>query len=132
MKLGEKVRRARTAQKMTLTALGASSGLSKGFISQVESGRANPSIESLGRMAAALHLDLSELLHDTAKPRPNTAASPNAHRGPEVFRSRSDGGSAGASAVRELTRTGAALYSVAVIQPGDSLAAQPSHSTRGA
>lgn len=62
MSLGEWVRKARQARGLTLAALAQESGLTKGFISQVESGRSNPSLESLGRLAEALGVSAAELL----------------------------------------------------------------------
>jgi DNA-binding XRE family transcriptional regulator len=49
---------------MTVARLAQASGLTKGFISQVETGHSNPSIESLSRIARALDLTLSGLLGD--------------------------------------------------------------------
>ena len=47
MTLGERIHEARLAQRLTVAGLAGASGLTKGFISQVESGRSNPSIASL-------------------------------------------------------------------------------------
>jgi transcriptional regulator with XRE-family HTH domain len=62
MNLGEQVREARLRRRMTIGTLAAASHLSKGFISQLERGLSNPSLESLGRIAAALDLALPTLL----------------------------------------------------------------------
>ena len=47
---------------MTVTALARASSLTKGFISQVEGGKSNPSLTSLARIALALRVPLSWLL----------------------------------------------------------------------
>jgi transcriptional regulator with XRE-family HTH domain len=62
MPLGERLKQARLARNVSLTALARASGLSKGFLSQVESGATNPSLGSLQRLASALSVSLSELL----------------------------------------------------------------------
>lgn len=62
MEVGRRVRAARIERNMTLAALAEASGLTKGFLSQVERGLSNPSLESLGRISSALGLSLSSLL----------------------------------------------------------------------
>jgi XRE family transcriptional regulator, aerobic/anaerobic benzoate catabolism transcriptional regulator len=62
--LGERVKRARATAGLTLKALGERCGLSPRFLSEVEAGRANPSIGSLRELARALDADLLGLLHD--------------------------------------------------------------------
>jgi len=52
--LGDAVRRRRRELGMTLAVLRGRTGLSKGFLSQLESGRANPTLETLIRVASAL------------------------------------------------------------------------------
>jgi len=52
--LGAAIRERRLAQSLTLVALAERSGLSQPFLSQVENGRARPSMESLYRIASAL------------------------------------------------------------------------------
>src|SRR6266568_3444265 len=47
---------------MTVAALAAASDLTKGFISQVESGKSNPSLASLARIAAALQVPPASLV----------------------------------------------------------------------
>jgi transcriptional regulator with XRE-family HTH domain len=47
---------------MSLGRLARASGLSKGFISQVEHGRSQPSLDSLGRIASSLDVSLHSLL----------------------------------------------------------------------
>lgn len=52
--LGTSIREHRLAHELTLVALAERSGLSQPFLSQVENGRAAPSMESLVRIATAL------------------------------------------------------------------------------
>jgi transcriptional regulator with XRE-family HTH domain len=52
--LGAAIRERRLAGELTLVALAERSGLSQPFLSQVENGRAAPSMESLYRIASAL------------------------------------------------------------------------------
>jgi transcriptional regulator with XRE-family HTH domain len=52
--LGAAIRERRLAAELTLVALAERSGLSQPFLSQVENGRAAPSMESLYRIASAL------------------------------------------------------------------------------
>ncbi|HEX8599845.1 MAG TPA: helix-turn-helix domain-containing protein [Chloroflexia bacterium] len=68
MTLGERLKQARLARNMSLTALARASGLSKGFLSQVESGATNPSLGSLQRLAQALSLTVSDLVATGALP----------------------------------------------------------------
>lgn len=52
--LGSAIRERRLSQDLTLVALAAKAGLSQPFLSQVENGRARPSLMSLHRIADAL------------------------------------------------------------------------------
>lgn len=56
MGVGERVHAARIKRSMSLSDLARATHLSKGFISQVERGKSNPSLESLRRLAEALDL----------------------------------------------------------------------------
>lgn len=62
MHLGENVRAARVERKLTVAALAQASGLSKGFVSQVEGGKSSPSLASLGRIALSLDMTVAELV----------------------------------------------------------------------
>lgn len=64
--LGDRVRRLRGARGTTLKALAAASGLSLRFLSEVEAGRANPSLGSLHDLAQALAVDVGELVRREA------------------------------------------------------------------
>jgi transcriptional regulator with XRE-family HTH domain len=62
MHLGEQIRNVRRGHFMTLDALAQAAGVTKGFISQVESGKSNPSLASLQRIAKALGVTLANLV----------------------------------------------------------------------
>ena len=52
----------RTRQGLSMTVLGARAGLSQQMVSYVERGMRNPSLDTLLRMADALHVDLAEII----------------------------------------------------------------------
>lgn len=60
--IGETIRRLRRSKKLTLQKVGAATGLSPGFLSQVEHGQAMPSLASLRKIAEALNTSLFRLL----------------------------------------------------------------------
>lgn len=62
MFLGRKIRDLRLRRGLTVQRLAAASGLSKGFISQVENGRTSPSLATLKDMAAALQTSVAYLV----------------------------------------------------------------------
>jgi XRE family aerobic/anaerobic benzoate catabolism transcriptional regulator len=64
--LGERVRDARARRGMTRKILAHGSGVSERYLAQLESGRGNASVLLLQRIAAALHLPLTELLQPDA------------------------------------------------------------------
>ena len=66
--LGARVRGWRARRGMTRKALANDSGLSERFLADVESGKGNVSINSLGAAACALNISLLELLHDAPRP----------------------------------------------------------------
>jgi len=61
---GTAVREARINAGLTSTALGAASGMSKSAISAIETGRSNPTVDTLERIAAALNTDLVIVFFD--------------------------------------------------------------------
>lgn len=63
--LGERIRKLRKQQKLTLEAL-AGSELTKGMLSLIENNKANPSIESLTYIAKRLGVEVSELLEEVS------------------------------------------------------------------
>jgi transcriptional regulator with XRE-family HTH domain len=61
--VGSRVRTLRTERKMTLPALAERSGLSKGLLSKLENNEdANPSLETLFKVAEAFEVTLAEIL----------------------------------------------------------------------
>ncbi|HUP28126.1 MAG TPA: helix-turn-helix transcriptional regulator [Chloroflexia bacterium] len=71
MGLGERLRELRTQKNITASDLARRSGLTKGFVSQVETGRSNPSLQSLQQLATALDVPLAELLTSPAAALPH-------------------------------------------------------------
>lgn len=61
LQISQNIRKIRQLQKMTVDRLAAASGLSKGFISQVENFRLTPSLKALNRIAGALGVEVSQL-----------------------------------------------------------------------
>lgn len=61
--LGERIRKLRKQQKITLEAL-AGTELTKGMLSLIENNKANPSMESLNYIANQLNVDVTELLEE--------------------------------------------------------------------
>lgn len=85
--VGGNLRRLRLARGLSLVELGRLSGLAKGTLTQLEAGRANPTIETLQALARALGAGLPDLVAD-----PPTAAI-------EVVRD-GEGGAVSAPSVR--------------------------------
>jgi transcriptional regulator with XRE-family HTH domain len=59
--IGERLRAIRTLRRATLKTVAERAGLSESFLSQVERGRANASVASLKRIAAALGVSVADL-----------------------------------------------------------------------
>jgi transcriptional regulator with XRE-family HTH domain len=62
--LAANLRRMRIARRLSLSELARATGMSKATLSSVESGRSNPTVETLASLAAALRVSLSELLEE--------------------------------------------------------------------
>jgi transcriptional regulator with XRE-family HTH domain len=77
---GALIREKRRSKDMTLTDLAGRTGLSISFISQVETGGTNPSVNSLRKIALALDTPLSSFFEETA---PSIQNDPH-HNGPVV------------------------------------------------
>ena len=58
------LRRLRIARRLSLSELARATGMSKATLSSVESGRSNPTIETLAALAGALRVSLGELLEE--------------------------------------------------------------------
>jgi transcriptional regulator with XRE-family HTH domain len=67
--VGRNVRALRQQQRMTIDALAAAAGVSRGTVIQIESARANPSIGTLVALAAALRVGVASLVDDDVEPR---------------------------------------------------------------
>ncbi|HEX5826943.1 MAG TPA: helix-turn-helix transcriptional regulator [Candidatus Limnocylindrales bacterium] len=86
MRVGLEARRWRTTRGLTLAQVGERSGLNIGYLSQIENGKAVPSLEALAAIAAALDVPAAWLLLDSSTPprvvrageRPATEISPGA------------------------------------------------------
>ncbi len=61
--LGARMRTQRRRLSMTLQQLSAASGVSTGYLSQVERGNATPSLGTLNQIATALSVDLDHFVH---------------------------------------------------------------------
>ena len=59
---GENVRKERLARKLTQQDLAAKLGMERSYLSEMERGRRNPTIQALGRLADALGVEPWELL----------------------------------------------------------------------
>lgn len=72
--LGHRVQVRRKSVGLSLRALAAKTGLTASFISQVERGQANPSIDSLRRIAEALQISVLHFLSDRILSEPKSLA----------------------------------------------------------
>ncbi len=71
IEVGERLRAIRHLRRRTLKEVAASAGISESFLSQVERGRANASLASLQRIAAALGISVADLFEpDGTRTRP--------------------------------------------------------------
>src|SRR5688572_29780643 len=66
--IGEQLHESRTRLNLSVQALADASGISAGMISQIERGLANPSINTISKLASALGLQLGVFF----EPRPQT------------------------------------------------------------
>jgi transcriptional regulator with XRE-family HTH domain len=66
--MGERLREARRARSLSLRTLAERLGVSPSLISQIETGRANPSVSTLYAIAAELDVSLDELLFNDRRP----------------------------------------------------------------
>ena len=60
--LGRKIRERRTAQGLTQEELAHRAGLDFSYLNQIENGRRNPSLDAIGRIAAALGVPVRDLI----------------------------------------------------------------------
>jgi len=133
MQLGLQLRAARTGRGLTMAELAAASGLSKGFVSQVENDRTSPSLDTLERLAVALGLTVVDLLRGAGAAPTGPYVVPGALQ-PATAPQRRLGlvgrerllpagpVQAGVPVVREISPPGAALRSFVVdLPPGTAL-----------
>lgn len=67
--IGERIQQRRKEAELSLNALAEASGVSKGYISQLENGgAANPSIDTLKKIAEALGMAPQDLLAEPTRP----------------------------------------------------------------
>jgi len=64
--LGSNLRRTRIARHLSLSQLARATATSKATLSGIENGHANPTIETVGALAAALQVSFAELLEEPA------------------------------------------------------------------
>ena len=67
--VGRNVRALRQQRRMTIDALAAAAGVSRGTVIQIETARGNPSIGTLAGLAAALRVGVASLVDGDAEPR---------------------------------------------------------------
>ncbi|MEE4542421.1 XRE family transcriptional regulator [Streptomyces sp. V4-01] len=82
VRLGRRLRMSRRRLGLTQDAVSGRTGLSKSFLSQVEAGRANPTLESLHRLAEAVETPLSVLLAGPGPGAGPAAGGPGSPAGP--------------------------------------------------
>jgi transcriptional regulator with XRE-family HTH domain len=63
-RLAANVRRLRIARQLSLSQLARATGTSKGTLSGIENGRANPTVDTLAALASALAVSVTELLDE--------------------------------------------------------------------
>lgn len=66
--IGAEVRRWRQTRALTLAEVGERSGLNVGYLSQIENGKAVPSLDALSSIAVALDVPIAWLFLDSASP----------------------------------------------------------------
>ena len=76
--VGRNVRALRQQRRMTIDALAAASGVSRGTVIQVESARGNPSMATLCNLAAALQVGVASLVSADSAPRVTVRAATDA------------------------------------------------------
>jgi transcriptional regulator with XRE-family HTH domain len=84
--IGDRLREVRNARGLSLRAMAARLGVSASLISQVETGRARPSVRTLYAIAAELGISLDELLFSDARPATDEAEAAGGEPGaiPEI------------------------------------------------
>lgn len=70
VEVGARIRQLRRLHRCTLRVVAERTGLTEGFLSQIERGRANPSLSSLQRIAQTLGVELVALFDESWQPQP--------------------------------------------------------------
>ena len=83
--VGPRLRRLREQRGLTLTALAATTGISKSTLSRLESGQRRPSLELLLPLARTYHLALDELVGAPRTGDPRIRTRPRTRNGRMVF-----------------------------------------------
>src|SRR4051794_13330444 len=83
--VGPRLRRLRERRELTLTAVAASTGISKSTLSRLESGQRKPSLELLLPLAEAYRLPLDELVGAPAVGDPRIRTRPRTRNGRLVY-----------------------------------------------
>lgn len=63
--IGAKLKSIRKQKGLTLRALGKAANVSHSFIADIESGRSNPSLDTLDALAKALNVSIMDIIRDT-------------------------------------------------------------------
>lgn len=66
-RLGQQLKRFRTARNLTLDQLSALAGVSKAMLSQIEKNKINPTVAIILKVADALNVSIGELIEDTKR-----------------------------------------------------------------
>ena len=82
--MGDRLRRARTSRGLSLRSVARQVGVSPSLISQVETGRAKPSVSTLYALANELEVSLDELLFIDAPPAPAKPVNASAPEQAEI------------------------------------------------
>lgn len=64
--IGQKLKKRRNEMNLSLRTLAVQTGLSAAFLSQIELGKSNPSLNSLQRIASCLHVSINYFLGTTS------------------------------------------------------------------
>lgn len=62
LQVGQRIKALRVARQLSLSDLSRQSGIAKATLSQIESGKANPTLETLWELTRALHVPLGDLV----------------------------------------------------------------------
>lgn len=64
LQVGQRIKALRAARQLSLTDLARQSGIAKATLSQIEAGKANPTLETLWDLTRTLHVPLGDLVRD--------------------------------------------------------------------